>query len=79
MANQVSFNACVREAAIQYAAYDEENSGNEDRYDTIGDLSAGTYYLSKNTDSTIGSVTKDNVLFVVYTERIKNDSRSNNR
>ncbi len=52
---------------IEY--YDEENSEDEDRYDTIGDLSAGTYYLDKNTETTIGSVGKEDVLFVVYTER----------
>lgn len=60
---------------IEY--YDEENSADEDRYDTIGDLSAGTYYLATNSETTIGSVGKDDVLFVVYTERtkrIKNDT-----
>jgi hypothetical protein len=51
--------------------YDEENSIDEDRYDTIGDTSAG------NKDVTIGGITQftetdiSDVLFVVYTERMK--------
>ena len=57
--------------------YDEENSINEDRYDTIGDLSAGTAKLNRTgSETVIGNVKnllegKDDVLFVVYTERIK--------
>jgi hypothetical protein len=53
--------------------YDEENSINEDRYDTIGDTSAG------NIDVTIGGIAQftetgiSDVLFVVYTERMKID------
>ena len=54
---------------IEY--YDEENSVFEDRYDTIGDLSAGSAYLSENADTMIGRIDKDDVLFVVYTERMK--------
>lgn len=61
--------------------YDEENSSDEDRYDTIGDLTAGNIRLSAMKDeTTIGSVVgapkdKEDVLFVVYTERIQvNDS-----
>lgn len=54
---------------IEY--YDEENSDYEDRFDTIGDLSAGTMNLSNNSDILIGNIGKDDVLFVVYTERIK--------
>ncbi len=61
--------------------YDEENSSEEDRYDTIGDLTAGNIRLSTMKDeTTIGSAVgvpkdKENVLFVVYTERIQvNDS-----
>lgn len=56
--------------------YDEENSLEEDRYDTIGDLSAGNIRLSAmKGETTIGSVAgllkdKEDVLFVVYTERI---------
>lgn len=54
---------------IEY--YDEENSDFEERYDTIGDLSAGMVNLSEIADIMIGSIGKDDVLFVVYTERIK--------
>lgn len=54
--------------------YDEEHSITEERYDTIGDTSAGTISLSNNTiignlDQTIEK--SNNILFVVYTERIK--------
>ena len=46
--------------------YDEEHSDEEDRFDTIGDTSAGSL--------TIGTLWKedrrvDDILFVVYTER----------
>jgi len=51
--------------------FDEENSVFENRYDTIGDLSAGSMILTGNTDTTIGNVGIDDVLFVVYTERIR--------
>ncbi len=57
--------------------YDEENSAAEDRYDTIGDLSAGNIRLSAmKGETTIGSAVgvpkdKEDVLFVVYTERIQ--------
>ena len=57
--------------------YDEENSDTEDRYDTIGDLSAGTVELSRyGKETTIGNIKnllegKDDVLFVVYTERVR--------
>lgn len=54
---------------IEY--YDEENSDFEDRYDTIGDLSAGVVNISEQQDMIIGNNGKDDVLFVVYTERIK--------
>ena len=53
--------------------YDEENSNFEERYDIIGDLSAGSVNLSENADVIIGNVGADDVLFVVYTERIKRD------
>ena len=48
--------------------YDEENSQEEDRYDTIGDTSAG------NSSTIIGNVNRsdlqiNDILFVVYTER----------
>lgn len=47
--------------------YDEAHSESEDRYDTIGDISAGNF--------TIGNLRRDafktdDILFVVYTERI---------
>ncbi|MBR3502974.1 MAG: BrnT family toxin [Clostridia bacterium] len=48
--------------------YDEENSAEEDRYDTIGDVFAG----GLSTENTIiGNVNHahDAILFVVYTER----------
>ena len=54
---------------IEY--YDEDNSDFEDRYDTIGDLSAGNIQLSGNAEVMIGNVTSDDVLFVVYTERVR--------
>ena len=48
--------------------YDEDNSQEEDRYDTIGDTSAG------NGSTVIGNVNRvdariNDILFVVYTER----------
>ena len=51
--------------------FDDENSNEEDRYDTIGDVSANTL-VEKNT--TIGNIDyllhpTDTILFVVYTER----------
>ncbi len=51
--------------------YDEENSVFEERYNTIGDLTAGSIFLTENTDTVIGNVGIDDVLFVVYTERIR--------
>ena len=47
--------------------YDEENSIEEDRYDTIGNVSAGTG------EYTIGNISGNDkdILFVVYTERIR--------
>ena len=50
--------------------YDETHSGEEDRYDTIGDTSAGNL-------TTIGNLQDahrvDDILFVVYTERVTID------
>ena len=50
--------------------YDEGHSETEDRYDTIGDTSAGNL-------TTIGTLQDtpriDNILFVAYTERIVSD------
>ena len=51
--------------------YYEENSNVEDRYDIIGDLSAGTAQIERNTEIMIGNIKSDDVLFVVYTERIR--------
>ena len=56
---------------IGIVSYDEENSIEEDRYDTIGDLSAGQSVMFSKQDMLIGSITKEDVLFVVYTERVK--------
>ena len=55
--------------------YDEENSVVEDRYDTIGDLSAGYVNVSSegtvigNIDSFMGEI--NDIIFVVYTERVQ--------
>lgn len=51
--------------------YDEAHSETEDRYDTIGDVSAGSLTI-------IGNLWKDShgvedILFVVYTERMISD------
>jgi len=54
---------------IEY--YDEKESREEDRYDIIGDLSAGSISLFGSNDLTIGSIGKNDVVFVVYTERVK--------
>lgn len=59
---------------IEY--YDENNSDFEDRYDTIGDLSAGNIQLSGNAEVMIGNVTEDDVLFVVYTERMRRNENN---
>lgn len=58
--------------------YDEENSIDEDRYDTIGDASAA---VSGNAAATvIGNIeflnnTVNDLLFVVYTERVITEER----
>ena len=52
--------------------FDEANSIHEDRYDTIGDISAGYYtYGNSTVIGNIGPVAKEvhDVVFVVYTER----------
>lgn len=54
--------------------YDEAHSGEEDRYDTIGDVSAGNILGCGST--VIGNLgqfagTANDILFVVYTERVK--------
>lgn len=47
--------------------YDEAHSGDEDRYDTIGDTSAGNLTIIGNLQDTRRI---DDILFVVYTERV---------
>jgi len=59
--------------------YDEDNSELEDRYNTIGDLSAGSAGLiSIQKDTVIGNARfeqgKEDILFVVYTERIRKNT-----
>lgn len=46
--------------------YDEEHSEDEDRYDTIGDTSAGNLTVIGNLKDADWA---DDILFVVYTER----------
>ena len=47
--------------------YDEAHSGDEDRYDTIGDTSAGNMTIIGNLQDTRRI---NDILFVVYTERV---------
>ena len=47
--------------------YDETHSRDEDRYDTIGDTSAGNLTIIGNLQDTHRV---DDILFVVYTERV---------
>lgn len=47
--------------------YDEAHSGEEDRYDTIGDTSAGNLTIIGNLQDNYRA---DDILFVVYTERM---------
>jgi len=47
--------------------YDEGHSEDEDRYNTIGDVSTGSVTVIGNLGKTIRRV--DDILFVVYTER----------
>ncbi len=58
--------------------YDEENSTTEDRYDTIGDTSAGRLNSVSSGSTVIGNVEifaadVDDILYVVYTERIREE------
>ena len=57
--------------------YDEENSEREERFDIIGDLSVGYLSSPQSTDMMIGNVGKDDILFVVYTERVKRTENGN--
>ena len=56
--------------------YDEAHSGEEDRYDTIGDTSAGNLTIIGNLQD-IHRV--DDILFVVYTERATVDENEKSR
>lgn len=47
--------------------YDEAHSGDEDRYDTIGDTSVGNLTIIGNLQD---ARRVDDILFVVYTERV---------
>ena len=48
--------------------YDDEHSESEDRYDTIGDTSAGNLTIIGNLKESSDAV--NDILFVVYTERV---------
>ena len=71
----ISFKSAVR-VFFDYdriELFDEENSDNEERYDTIGDTSAGAIL---NGSTIIGNAEPSNerindILFVVYTERVR--------
>lgn len=54
--------------------YDEVHSENEDRYDTIGDTSAGNLTVIGNLQD---AHRVDDILFVVYTERAMVDEEGN--
>ena len=59
--------------------YDEENSQDEDRYDTIGDTSAGNVLAGS---TVIGNISRsdrmvNDILFVVYTEREQIEANGN--
>lgn len=58
--------------------YDEDNSAEEDRYDTIGDTSAGQLLSDSAASTTIGNVDAfaadvNDILYVVYTERLRTE------
>lgn len=50
--------------------YDEAHSDHEDRFDTIGDVSAGNFTIGNLRGDAFKA---DDILFVVYTERIAVD------
>ena len=54
---------------IEY--YDEENSNVEDRYDIIGDLSAGTAQIERNTEIMIGNIKSDDVSTAAKLDRFR--------
>lgn len=58
--------------------YDEAHSQAEDRYNTIGDLSAGYVDVPITKETVIGNISSfmeetNDIIFVVYTERIQID------
>lgn len=56
--------------------YDESHSESEDRYNTIGDTSAGNLTIIGNLKD---AYKVDDILFVVYTERVMVDEEDNPR
>ena len=56
--------------------YDEAHSGDEDRYDTIGDTSAGNLTIIGNLRD---AHRVDDILFVVYTERVTVDENGESK
>mgnify|MGYP000108289262 FL=1 len=54
--------------------YDEAHSGDEDRYDVVGNTSAGNLTIIRNLQDTHRI---DDVLSMVYTERLIEDGESN--
>lgn len=73
---QISFRSVAR-VFFDYdriELFDVENSDNEERYDTIGDTTAGAIH---NGSTIIGNAEpsneriKNDILFVVYTERVR--------
>lgn len=58
--------------------YDEAHSQVEDRYNTIGDLSAGNANVPTAKETVIGNISSfleeiNDIIFVVYTERVLAD------
>ena len=71
----ISFRNAAR-VFFDYDRIEQLNSDDEDRYDTIGDISVGNLSLGVNT--TIGNIdqlvgTANDILFVVYTERVRTE------
>lgn len=67
--------ACVFFDYDRIELYDEENSEFEDRYNTIGNLSAGYVDIPAVQDTIIGNISPladgmNDIIFVVYTERV---------
>ena len=48
----------------------DENSVDEDRYDTIGDLSAGIVNLKNNSETMIGRIDKNDILLMNMTYKM---------